>query len=211
MQIQLPWKFCQGNFFNLSGFFASIAISVFAAKADGSEFMPDYEQVSNTIPTLKRTCKVDLKKSLPLFILQRRSRVLIFDRRQYHRCIDRIILIDMIMYMFSHTVNNISMKLVSRTKFEVANRGRLFLNTFGKPYDSLDKSASFKGIQSFSLPELSVLVIRSCICRSVFWLCRRNSLSCRISNYETERYCQRKTISHGKKTLKMTIILQQMI
>ena len=144
MQIQLPWKFCQGNFFNLSGFSASIAISVFAAKADGSEFMPDYEQVSNTITTLKRTCKVGLKKSLPLFILQRRSRVLIFDRRQYHRCIDSIILIDMIMYMFSHTVNNISMKLVSRTKFEVTNTGRVFFNAFGEPYDSLNNSASFK-------------------------------------------------------------------
>jgi hypothetical protein len=27
-----------------SGFFASISIAVFAAKADGPDFMPDYEQ-----------------------------------------------------------------------------------------------------------------------------------------------------------------------
>jgi hypothetical protein len=31
-------------FLFFSGFFASIAILVFAAKADGPEFMPDYEQ-----------------------------------------------------------------------------------------------------------------------------------------------------------------------
>jgi hypothetical protein len=33
----------------IPGFFAAIAISVFAAKADGPEFMPDYEQVQTNL------------------------------------------------------------------------------------------------------------------------------------------------------------------